>query len=362
MAIEGYIKSVKIHNFQSHEDSFLEFHPGVNIIVGPSDSGKSAIMKAMRWVTKNRPLGVKSIKSNFASDNEPINVRIDFDEGQWIERFRGGEKNCYLTPEHKHDDFIEAFRAGVPDEVERIVNIPDYNFHSQFDRLFLLEYTSGQVAEELNNVAGLDVIDDVYARISSIIKESKRDIGVVEKTISDLEEEIKQYFDLPDIVSTFEELEKKIEQREIRRKERSNILAITCVIDDLDREIEKSKKWLEIEKPLTKFYKETQELRDTIVERGKIVRVIQQLDKFEEEISDLSFFIEPLERIKSFIEYVREVKKLSQEKNIIEKLLSELEIFNEKILRCKEDINLLNDECAYWVNELEICPVCGRPI
>ena len=50
---DRYIKTVKIHDFQSHEDSFMEFEKGLNIIVGPSDSGKSAVIRAIKWALFN---------------------------------------------------------------------------------------------------------------------------------------------------------------------------------------------------------------------------------------------------------------------------------------------------------------------
>ena len=48
------IKSVEFQNFQSHKKTILEFVPGVNIIVGLSDAGKSAVMRAIKWCLKNQ--------------------------------------------------------------------------------------------------------------------------------------------------------------------------------------------------------------------------------------------------------------------------------------------------------------------
>jgi DNA repair protein SbcC/Rad50 len=45
-----YINKVRIENFQSHEDTLMEFHKGLNVITGPSDHGKSAVMRAIKWV------------------------------------------------------------------------------------------------------------------------------------------------------------------------------------------------------------------------------------------------------------------------------------------------------------------------
>ena len=51
------IKKIIIDNFQSHEHTEIEFGPGLNVIVGPSDYGKSAVVRALRWVLYNEPRG-----------------------------------------------------------------------------------------------------------------------------------------------------------------------------------------------------------------------------------------------------------------------------------------------------------------
>ena len=52
------IKSLELFNFQSHAHTLIEFSDGVNIISGTSDSGKSAILRALRWVIRNEPSGL----------------------------------------------------------------------------------------------------------------------------------------------------------------------------------------------------------------------------------------------------------------------------------------------------------------
>ena len=51
------IQSLQINNFQSHKYSVMELHKGVNVIIGPSDSGKTTILRALRWLVWNRPSG-----------------------------------------------------------------------------------------------------------------------------------------------------------------------------------------------------------------------------------------------------------------------------------------------------------------
>ena len=63
------IKSLSIKNYQSHKDSYLEFSEGVNCILGGSDNGKTAIIRAINWIMTNRPLG-ESFRSNWGGKTE----------------------------------------------------------------------------------------------------------------------------------------------------------------------------------------------------------------------------------------------------------------------------------------------------
>ena len=62
------IKNLLLKNFQSHIDSKIEFDSGFNVICGSSDSGKSALLRALMWVIANRPSG-DSIKNWNTDEN-----------------------------------------------------------------------------------------------------------------------------------------------------------------------------------------------------------------------------------------------------------------------------------------------------
>ena len=57
------IRRLVIDNFQSHEHTEVEFGSGLNVVVGPSDFGKSALVRALRWVLYNEPRGANFIRA-----------------------------------------------------------------------------------------------------------------------------------------------------------------------------------------------------------------------------------------------------------------------------------------------------------
>lgn len=54
---------LRIQNFQAHKDTTIEFDR-ITTIVGPSDTGKSAVLRAFKWVEKNE-LSLKKALEEF---------------------------------------------------------------------------------------------------------------------------------------------------------------------------------------------------------------------------------------------------------------------------------------------------------
>ena len=89
------ITKIEIKNFQSHKNTVLEFDKGVNVICGESDNGKSAVIRAIRWVVENYPQGTDKINSNWNEDfKEPLSVKLYTEKG-YVERIRDKKRNGY---------------------------------------------------------------------------------------------------------------------------------------------------------------------------------------------------------------------------------------------------------------------------
>lgn len=73
-----FIKQMRICNFRNIEDINIDFHKGLNILVGENNAGKSAIMDALRiclgFGKQNRDLYIK--RSDFHIDRNSIESPI----------------------------------------------------------------------------------------------------------------------------------------------------------------------------------------------------------------------------------------------------------------------------------------------
>ena len=167
------IRDLTISNFQSHQDSILQFSPRVNVILGVSDSGKSAIMRSLRWLLLNRPSG-KAFISHWCKKGDSTEAKIMLADGTIIIRSRSQKDNLYTYTLPKSEDahVLEAVRTDVPDEVARLLNMDEViNIQGQGDRPFLLDTSPPEVARILNATVGLDGIDEAHSRIAGKIRQ-----------------------------------------------------------------------------------------------------------------------------------------------------------------------------------------------
>ena len=68
------IKSIELQNFQSHVKTIIEpAGPGfLTVITGPSDSGKTAIIRALKWLLYNQPQGAEFTRTGCSMVREMV--------------------------------------------------------------------------------------------------------------------------------------------------------------------------------------------------------------------------------------------------------------------------------------------------
>lgn len=156
------IKSIRAKNFQTHEDTILNLHPGVNVITGIGDSGKTAILRLIKWVQTNRPLSHR-FRSDFA-DGDTLG-EITFDDGS-VAHTKNKDGSVYTVSGHPKP--FRKVKTSVPDVVADLFHMTEINFQGQYDKPFLLTMTKGKLAQMFNRVAELDDIgiwlDDLKSR------------------------------------------------------------------------------------------------------------------------------------------------------------------------------------------------------
>lgn len=225
------IRSIELRDFQSHPSSLLEFDPGVNAIVGSSDVGKTAILRALRWVWENRPAG-KAIIRHGASQ---ASVKVVTDSGDTklaIERVRGKRTNKYVVGEQE----FPAPSRDVPAEVRTALGLSEINVQSQLEPHFLVLDAPGKIAAFFNKITKLGEAEQasrlLSARVRALSTEVERSVTAVEQ--------LEQRLSAPDfaLLETFEpllsQLSNAVEQLRQAQEFHRDLVSVLQTLQRLD--------------------------------------------------------------------------------------------------------------------------------
>lgn len=237
------IKKIDLINFQSHKFTSLDFADGLNVIVGPSDNGKTSILRAIRWVFFNEPQGLGMLRNN----EDFVSVRIYFNNDYSVERKRSKKENLYIIYNEKTGEVQEfnSLRTGLPPEVSNVMKIKkitldkasDINFNIQFqhDGPFMFSYTATQKSALIGKMYNLDVVDKAIDDTNKDIKSQKSDIKRINEEIKELDEKILIYKDI-------EKEEKLLKDRELITKNIEESVEKLNLINSLKDKLDENKK------------------------------------------------------------------------------------------------------------------------
>ena len=194
------LQKVAGENFQGYEEFEIEFHPGVNVIIGKSDAGKSAAFRLVDWVRTNRPLG-DAFRSEWGGDTKG---QIWTTEGDTVLRVKGDKQNYYQINDNTP---LKAFGQNPPDEIFSVLQLDDINMQTQEASPFLLSNSAGEVARVLNQAASLQDIDTVTSNLTKGLRTASRNIESTQGLLVTQKEELSKYDTLPELEKKIIELE-----------------------------------------------------------------------------------------------------------------------------------------------------------
>ena len=392
------IERIELSNFQSHNDSTFEFHPGINVITGQSDSGKTAVVRALRWVAFNQPRG-KGFISHWASES---NVIISVD-GERIERAVGKSDNYYRWVD---GSLFKAFGSSVPEEIQKLLNLNDINLQLQLDAPFLLSESAGGVARHWNDVANLDVIDLATSNVNKMAKSLERNISELKERKDKIEDRLKAYEPLDDIEKELHLVEKL--DNEIRDLYSDSadmdivILNLNGVTDEikhwqpyvqldgllntciqLESDISDKQAGIKDLESLVTGLKETREdidyfkritgLSGEVAELDGRRAAMRQLESLRnplgyvvDDIAKEGWKIEELESLVSFEPEVKRLGKANEEIGFqngevlsLETAIRTLKRVHEQVGLAEHHLTILEKEFHESLPENGICPLCG---
>jgi exonuclease SbcC len=281
------IKQLTIRNFQSHKDTTLDLDPGVNLIVGQSDSGKTAIFRALKWLVTNRPSG-ESFRSSWGGDTE---VMLALDDGK-VFRLKGKKASHYIL---NGAEPFTALGTEVPESIAQALNINELSWQAQMDPPFLLSASPGEVARTLNEVADLDKIDTTLVNINRMAKDNRTALVTAAQLKQELELDLSKYRGLDDRmkrIKQFHEMEKKAQLLEEMVNNGGRILE---EIKEQQEELSHVKETADADEELDLLMDMVGRLKDIEATEEKMVKQVTDILKAEAYLKHVSEMLVRLE-------------------------------------------------------------------
>jgi len=176
------LKKLILKNFQIHKHLKVEFDPKITTIVGVTNVGKTSIIRALRWLSHNRPSGRSFIRRG--QDSCSVILYVD---GERVSMAKG-KVPIYSIGTKK----FKAVGTKVPGQIQNILKLEDINYQHQLDPLFWIVDSPSQISQHLNEIIDLSSIDKGQKYLASEIRQSKTLVSVLGERVQSAKAKIKE--------------------------------------------------------------------------------------------------------------------------------------------------------------------------
>jgi exonuclease SbcC len=351
------IKSLKIRNFQSHEKTDLEFSDGVNIIVGSSDSGKSAIIRSLRWACWNKPSG-NSFCSTWGGETS---CELTTDEGEVI-RSKGKKDKYVIRRSDGRETLFEAFGTNVPDEIALFLNLDEINLQYQLDAPFLLSLPPGQVAQHFNTIAKLDQIDRGLFNINKAVRDLEGESRYENSDLEGKEAQLLQFSHLPKMEADIEVLEEMDSRIKQQRSSLSDLSGKVTALMDIRCGLEDSEEILSLEEPLIKVLSLITDRDESKKKLTQLSTLLTSIDQTRSDIHGFESLTKASPQVDKLILSYQDKKDRGNQITILSKALVDLNDINTRINN--REAKIKRNQAVYdeGLKRLGVCPLCGSKL
>jgi DNA repair protein SbcC/Rad50 len=353
------ITSLEINNFLSHKHSEFTFANGVNVLVGLSDSGKSAIMNALQWVIKNEPSG-DSFRSWWGG---ATSVKIVIDNTYEITRIRNEKENGYVLldlTKNEPESHFNAIKNGVPEEIADILNIDETNIQTQLASHFLLSNTPGEVAKHFNKVSKFDKIDFANSNINSWINSLNQDIKYKETELQKNTDTLSNFNYLEKVEIEVEVLENMQEQLANKQNQAKKLSVICSALKKVQIEVNEYEELLQIETSINEIIQNIEKQKKLELKQKQLKELYRTINKTLFEIQKNEKLIPAGKTIDTLLVLFKKYDSLLSEKNKLQRAINNIKITDEMFETSKKNYDKLHEE--FKDNMPKICPLCNQTI
>lgn len=374
-----YITQVKLKNFQDHADTTVDFTNGINLIVGSSDAGKSAILRAINLVFHN----------NFKRDTyirhgeKECSVSVKFSDGVEVTRIKGEDVNSYLLTDAEGN--IHSFPkvgTGIPDEIKKNLGNPPLDdkkrpisYADQMSSLFLVDLSSSDLPRTLSELTGIQHLQTSAELLSKTARSYDRSIKDKKEKIEKLETDLDNYSYVDKDLEKIEDIEEKLidVNKQIEKSNRARFFIeqnnkIFLEAKQIKAKLAKEKAFAELKENFDDLVALNKKLSRSNFYLSEYQKIAKEYKKTKAGLLSCEQFLtkdnkDLMEAVKKLIDinarsksFIKNDKELTDSINT-ESSAKEIE---------EQNVKNLKDELELLINELKLngnwCESCNRPL
>lgn len=285
-----------IQNFMTHKHTVLELHPNVTVLTGPNNTGKSAVVEALRCVAENPP-SAQLIRHGAAK----AVVRVEMDDGAWVqwERTAGSVVYRVRFANGTEDVYAKVGRGAVPEDIRallRLHSLPtetgpvDVHIGHQKTPIFLLDQSGSQAAAFFAASTEADYLLAMQQALKERTAEAQRERKRLLEEVQQLEKDLLAFAPLPALARQLAQAENLYAQIEATCRAVPILEAVIHSADNLAQRLDlctqKAKHLQNLETP--------PDVHDTASLQGFVNR-LEKAQRSVQETSTISGCLAPLQ-------------------------------------------------------------------
>lgn len=393
---------VQVKNYQIIKNAEAEFVPGLNVIVGPSNNGKTSFIKAIKSLIYTEP---GSTPIRFGTQSYIVGIQYN---GHTVILQKGLKDSAYLVDGEK----FTKYGTSTPEEVSKALGIRELelngkkekiNFWDQMNYPFLLDKSSTELFRFIVD-SGED--DQISAALKDMVSDRQginKDINQLQGSIMVLDEQIATK------TKEIDNLKPKLDVSKEIIKMQTKVANVRQMNDLLEKIKSLQSKQLELQKQYNKVEAESKiytesvlKLQDSYEKSSIYSNTLQRINDFKNRINQndqiLSKYkitfdllesvsevnLEPLIKVRdSILNLQSKVNLLSNQKSStldidtkkVEENLLTLTNYKTSLQRFSanrtlksnsetmmDSVNKILDKITKLQSNIQVCPYCGQAI
>ena len=360
------ISTIIIKNFQSHRHTVLNLDEHVNVILGSSDVGKTAILRALGWVFFNEPQGTAFIRAGETS----ASVELIYSDGYSVKRIRNKKFNGYHI---NHPDFDEpkklsGFGSSVPEEIQEITGVRKFEiadkiespitYQTQLEGAFLLSESSIKKAKAIGAISNVNIIDRAIQIANSYIKDFRKNINTSEEALKNSEEQIKEYDNLDERKQNLEKVKDLYSELIQKNKMNENLSVLNQRLDNNIERIKAEENTIKSLSFVDETYKTYYKLNSLLIKGADYYNKFMNLRNNEalyesnmKIINNTNFLEDANPKFENVVSLIRRFNTLTNINKDLERV-EESQKRNEEIISGSKNLDKIYDTVKYTKNIL----------